>query len=54
MKNNFQTISDERAITLFGWWCTEKNFGYSKLEWRDNLTPEEQALVEEWDATKHV
>ena len=44
-------ISDERAITLFWWWCIEKDFGYPKLGWRDNLPPEEQEFVMNLDAT---
>ena len=47
-------ISDERALSLFWWWCIEKDFGYSNLEWRDSLTPEEQAFVAKLDASKQT
>lgn len=47
--NDSQAFSDERTMTLFWWWSIDQVNGFQSA-WRDNLTPEEQALVEKWDA----
>lgn len=42
------TISEEREDDLFRWWCDESEDPDTWL-WRDDLTAEETALVDQWD-----
>ena len=42
------TVSDERRDELLELFWSETNEDWTQ-EWRDDLTPEESALVDEWD-----
>ena len=42
-------VSEERIALLDFWWDTEDPYDPESMEWRDELTAEELALVESWD-----
>lgn len=41
-------VSEERIALLDFWWDTEDPYDPESMEWRDELTAEELALVESW------
>ena len=41
-------MTEEQRNYLYQLWCEETNDPETE-EWRENLTPEETAVVEEWD-----
>lgn len=42
-------VSEERIALLDFWWDVEDPDDPESMEWRDELTAEERALVESWD-----
>ena len=42
-------VSEERIALLDFWWDTEDPYDPESMEWRDELTAEEAALVASWD-----
>ena len=42
-------VSEERIALLDFWWDTEDPYDPESMEWRDELTAEEAALVKSWD-----
>ena len=43
-------VSEERIALLDFWWDVEDPYDPESMEWRDELTAEEAALVASWDA----
>lgn len=43
-------VSEERIALLDFWWDVENPDDPESMAWRDELTAEELALVESWDA----
>ena len=41
-------MNDDRKQELYAWWCAETNDPETE-EWREDLSPEETSLVEQWD-----
>ena len=42
-------VSEERRALLDFWWDVEDPYDPESMEWRDELTAEEAALVASWD-----
>ena len=42
-------VSEERRAWMDFWWDVEDPYDPESMEWRDELTAEELALVESWD-----
>ena len=42
-------VSEERIAWMDFWWDVEDPYDPESMEWRDELTAEEAALVASWD-----
>ena len=42
-------VSEERRAWMDFWWDVEDPYDPESMEWRDELTAEEAALVASWD-----